>query len=68
MKGTLKDKISNVVAVIISAAGFILEILVPIADGIDGVAELNWMNILVIAGGAIIAALTGRGSDGKSKA
>ena len=54
----LKNTISNIVAIVLVALGAVQTYL-------QGVNEINWLQLALLVGGAIISYLTGKGSDGK---
>lgn len=59
---TLKDAITNVVA-------FIMVVLAAVQGylGTLGGEEINWYTLAITVVGAIVAYLTGKGSDARSK-
>ena len=65
--GTTKDKITNLVALILAISGAVTQILLPIRDGLENAANLDWMTIALVVGASLVAYFTGKGSDGKPK-
>jgi len=59
---TLKDAITNIVA-------FIMVVLAAVQGylGTLGGQEINWYTLVITVVGAIVAYLTGKGSDAKPK-
>ena len=59
---TLKDAITNVVAFLLVVLAAVQGYLATLPDG-----EINWYTLVITVVGAIVAYLTGKGSDAKPK-
>ena len=62
MKGTLKDKISEIVAIII-AVGIAIDTYLKTLNG----GDINWFQLILAVGIVIVGHLTGKDSQGKTK-
>jgi len=60
--GTFKDVFTNVVALLLVVGGAINVYIQTLNGG-----EINWWQLLVTVGAAVVAWFTGKGSDGKPK-
>ena len=67
MKGTLKDKVTNITGILLAVAGIVTQIVQPIQDGLESATDLNWMTILLVVGGVLVSFFTGKDSNGKPK-
>jgi len=57
----LKDKLTNILAVVLVVAGAINTYL----QSLEG--DINWMQLIMIIAGAVVAYFTGKTADGKTK-
>lgn len=60
--GTLKDKITNIIALIMLVGGAVKAYLETLNGG-----EINWLQLILVVGGALVAYFTGKSGDGKAK-
>jgi flagellar motor component MotA len=67
----LKDSITNIVSVIFSVIALVQVVLGAwseyVAANPDPTVSINWLQVLVLVGGAVIAYFTGKNANGTKK-
>ena len=60
----LKDKLTNVIAVVLVVAQIVQLVGQAVSGYLKSVNDINWMQLVLVVGAALVAYFTGKNSDG----